>query len=78
MDNKGNTVIYEARPVMIHYISRASVKVNDNFYTVEYGEDRQVPENCQDLDFEREALIERCNLVVDNQVEEIVKTFLKK
>ena len=67
-----------AKTILIHFISRASVKVNDNFYTVEYGEDRQVPENCQDIDFEREALIERCNLTVDNQVEEIVKTFLKK
>ena len=68
----------ECKTTMIHFVSRASVKVNDNFYTVEYGEDRQVPEDCQDIERERKQLIEDCNLQVDNQVEEIVKTFLKK
>ena len=67
----------EAKITMIHYISRGSVKVNDNFYTVEYGEDRQIPEDCNNIENERKRLIEDCNLQVDRQVEEIVKTFLK-
>jgi len=65
-----------AKTTMIHFISRASVKVQDNFYTVEYGEDRQVPDNV-DINAERKALIDDCNSQVDQQVEEIIKTFLK-
>lgn len=69
--------VSKAKPTMIHFISRASVKVQDNFYTVEYGEDRQVDYDSIDIDKERQLLIDDCNYQVDKQVEEILKTFIK-
>jgi len=66
----------KAKTSMIHFISRASVKVQDNFYTVEYGEERQVGDDVNII-AERKALIDDCNEQVDQQVADIVKTFLK-
>lgn len=60
----------------IHFVSRASVKVQDNFYTVEYGEDRQLTDEVNIIE-ERNALIDDCNSIVDSQVKEIVQTFIK-
>lgn len=78
-DDIKNMSEYEpkAKPTMIHFVSRASVKIKDNFYTVEYGEDRQVDYDKVDIVEERKALIETCNLQVDSQIEEILKTFTK-
>jgi len=70
--------VSKAIPKMIKFSSRASVKVKDNFYTVEYGEERQIGNfNDVDIEKERQLLIDVCNKQVDNQIEEIVKTFVK-
>lgn len=54
------------------------MKVRDNFYTVEYSEERIVPEGIEvDLDFEREALWDTCNAEVDKQIEDILNAFKK-
>lgn len=66
--------VQKAKPTMIHFISRASVKIKDNFYTVEYGEDRQVDET-MDIQKERQLLIDDCNYIVDNQVKDILTNF---
>lgn len=56
--------------------SRASVKVRDNFYTVEYSEERVIPDGIEiDLDAERQMLWDTVNSECDNQIEEILKTF---
>ena len=70
--------ISKTTPKIIKFSSRASVKVKDNFYTVEYGEERQI-DNFENVDInkERQLLIDDCNKQVDNQIEEIVKTFVK-
>lgn len=62
----------------IHASSRASVKVGDSFYTVEYSEDRAVPdvENI-DVEQERQELWDTVNTEVDNQIADILKTFKK-
>ena len=53
--------------------SRASIKHRDNFYTLEYGEEVSLPEDIEvDIAKEREALWERCNAEVDNQIDEII------
>lgn len=66
--------IPKATPKIIKFISRASVKVRDNFYTIEYGEERQIDDfNTCDIDKERQKLIDDCNLVVDNEIENIIK-----
>ena len=56
--------------------SRASVKVKDNYYTVEYTEERTVP-NTKNIDIEQErAELWQCvNNECDNQIEDILKTF---
>lgn len=58
--------------------SRASVKIRDNFYTVEYSEERVVPDGIEvDIDFERQSLWDTCNIEVDKQIEDIINAFKK-
>lgn len=61
----------------IHFISRASVKIGDSFFTVEYGEDRELsPED--NYEEEVQHLMDDCNANVDNQILEIKEMFNKK
>lgn len=74
--------ISKAIPKVIKFSSRASIKITnkgqDHYYTIEYGEERQIDNyNEVDINKERQLLIDDCNKQVDNQIEEIVKTFLK-
>ena len=65
--------ISKATPTIIKFISRASIKIKDNFYTIEYGEERQINDfNKVNLDKERQILIDDCNNIVDNQIIEII------
>lgn len=61
----------------IRATSRASVKINDSFYTVEWCEERSVDEK-DNIEEEREKLWETCNNEVDTQIEDILKSFSKK
>lgn len=56
----------------IRITSRASIKVKDSFYTIEYCEERSIPEGA-DLEEERTELWGVCNSEVDNQLEDIIK-----
>lgn len=57
--------------------SRASIKVADSFYTVEYCEERSIdPEDI--IEEERKKLWDTCNNEVDAQIEDILKSFSKK
>ena len=58
--------------------SRMSVKINDNFYTIEYTEERMIP-NIDDIDVikEKELLWKDVNEEVDNQIEEIYDLYKK-
>ena len=74
--------ISKAIPTIIKFSSRASVKITnasgDKYYTVEYGEERQINDfEKVDIDKERQLLIDDCNTQTDKQIEEIIKTFLK-
>lgn len=63
---------------MIRATSRASIKIRDNFYTLESTEERYIPEGEDiDLDKEWDALYESVNAVTDFQIQEIVKEFKK-
>ena len=62
----------KAKTVSIKATSRVSVKVKDSFYTVEWCEERTVPEDAE-LAQERETLWDTVNMEVDKQVEEILK-----
>lgn len=56
----------------IRITSRASIKVKDSFYTIEYCEERSIPEGA-DLEEERADLWNLCNAEVDNQLEDIIR-----
>lgn len=73
MDN----YIPKAKPTVIKFSSRASIKIKDSFYTFEYGEERQINDYDNiDMDKEIEILTNQCNTVVDKQIEEIVNMIL--
>lgn len=61
----------------IRATSRASVKVGDSFYTVEYCEERSIdPDDI--VEEERTKLWDTCNGEVDSQIEDILKSFGKR
>lgn len=59
--------------------SRASVKINDNFYTVEMSEERTIP-NVSDVDIvkEQKLIWDSVNESVDNQIIDIKNAFAKR
>ena len=61
----------------IRATSRASVKINDSFYTVEWCEEHSLdPED--NVEEERKNLWQICNDEVDGQIEDILKSFSKR
>ena len=53
-----------------------AVKIRDNFYTIEYTEERSVPSGMEiDLEEEKMKLFDSVNSTVDKQVEDIVRSF---
>ena len=71
---------YEPKGVIsnIKATSRASVKVGESYFTVEYSEERVIP-NIEgvDIEEERKALWDTVNAECDNQVVDIIKTYKK-
>jgi hypothetical protein len=64
----------KAKTTTIKVSSRASVKIRDNFFTVEYCEERTIPDvEGVNLEAEREFLWSEANKQVDDQIEEIEK-----
>ena len=69
----------KAKVTVIRATSRASVKVRDNFYTVEYSEERAIPDiEGINLEAEKQALWEAVNYECDNQIHDILDTFGSK
>lgn len=66
-----------SRTTTIKASSRASVKVGDSFYTIEWTEERSIDPN-DDIEDERANLWEVCNSEVDGQIEDILATFQKQ
>lgn len=65
-----------AKTTTIKASSRASIKVGDSFYTVEWTEERSVDESDNVAD-ERDKLWATCNEEVDAQIEDILNAFGK-
>ena len=54
--------------------SRVAIKVRDNFYTVEYSEERAIPDvDGIDIEAERVALFDAVNAIVDAQADDIIR-----
>lgn len=71
---------YEVKAITktIKATSRASVKVGESYYTVEYSEERIIPDiEGIDIEKERQFLWEDINAECDNQIGDILKTFKK-
>lgn len=65
----------KATTTKISATSRCSVKVKDSFFTVEYTEERSIPDvEGVDLEEERKDLWDTVNAECDNQIEEIFKS----
>ena len=76
MAKKKDNYVAMAVPSSICATSRVSVKVNDTFYTLEYTEERQIPETAYsrpdfDIEKERKILWDTVNAEVDKQVEDV-------
>ena len=66
----------KAKITKIQATSRMSLKVRDNFFTIEYSEERVIPDlEGVDINKEREALWDAVNNECDNQAEAIWDTF---
>lgn len=64
----------------IHVTSRASIKVRDSYFTVEYGEEQEIRnpsadlnQRKKDLEKARQDLWDKCNGEVDKQIDDIIK-----
>ena len=68
----------KAKITKISAISRASVKIRDSFYTVEYGEERAIPEGDVNIEQEREMLWADVNYECDKQIDQIIQEFKSK
>lgn len=65
-----------AKITVIAATSRASVKIKDSYFTVEYHEERAIPDGAKvDIEKERQLLWDAVNGECDNQIEEISRTF---
>lgn len=70
-----NDTNYESKAIttQIKATSRVSVKIRENFYTLEYTEERTVPQvEGVDLEKERELLWDKVNSEVDVAMEETI------
>lgn len=71
---------YESKAIVktIKATSRIAIKVRDNYFTVEYSEERDIPQTEDvNIDAERKLLFDDVNAVIDNQAYEIQETFKK-
>ena len=78
---KDSTYVRKAKTTSIKAVSRCSVKIRDNYYTVEYEEERlldaMVDATEVDLQKERGLLWDDVNAECDKQIEDILRTFKK-
>ena len=71
---------YEVKATIktIKATSRASVKVGESYYTVEYSEKRIIPDiDGVEIQKKKQFLWEDVNAECDGQIEDILKTFKK-
>ena len=68
--------VSQAKTSKIQATSRISLKIRDTFYTVEYSEERVIPDiEGVDLEKERELLWDCVNAEVDAQAKDIENSY---
>lgn len=78
--DKNQEEIYESKAIVttIKATSRNAIKIGDNYYTVEYSEERTIPDvDGVDIEMERNLLFDDVNNIVDKQSEDIISAFSK-
>ena len=66
----------KAKTTEISYLSKATIKLRDNFYSVEATETRSIPDvEGVDIKEEWKALCSEVDGLIDYQTEQIVNTF---
>ena len=78
--NMSNDANYEskAKTNTIRATSRVSAKIGEDFYTLEFSEERTIPDiDGVDLDREREILWDDVNYSVDVQLQDTIKSVLE-
>lgn len=81
MATKKKPAPYKSKAVIskITATSRMSVKIKDNFYTIEYAEERLIPDiDGVDIDAEKKLLWDVVNGEVDNQIADIYALYEEK
>lgn len=81
MATKKKSAPYKSKAVIskITATSRMSVKIKDNFYTIEYSEERLIPDiDGVDIDAEKKLLWDVVNGEVDNQIADIYELYEEK
>lgn len=69
----------KAKVNVIRATSRASVKIRDNYFTVEYSEERTLPDDSSvDIEKERAILCDTVNAECDNQILDIKESFASR
>ena len=77
MSNDTN-YISKANTTQIRATSRVSAKIGDDFYTLEFTEERTIPDVAGvDLEKERELLWDDVNYSVDTQLQDTIKSVLE-
>lgn len=75
---KNEPEVYEPKAIIskIQATSRMSLKIKEQYYTIEYSEERVIPDiDGVDIDKEREALWDAVNEQCDEQAAVIYETF---
>lgn len=75
-----NDIKYESKAIttQIRATSRVSAKIGDDFYTLEFSEERTIPDvEGVDLDKERNLLFDDVNYTVDIQLEDTIHKVLE-
>lgn len=74
--------VSQAITTTIRATSRASVKIRDSYYTLEYTEERVIPDrfdnNDIDLSAEKALLWQEVNAQVDQQIQETYDAIMQK
>ena len=71
-----NDYVSKATVTTIKANSKVTLKIKDNFFSVEYSEERTVPDvDGVDIEAERKCLFNDVNAIVDEQADVIRKTF---